>query len=154
MTKNKVWIILGLLVGIIIVVYSLNFYFVSHLAANEHDGHGRYSSKSGYLHQLKKRVRGLKPNYLNRNPQYYKIRNRVWRNFEPRPYDNVTNVWDIAYWVSVVCMTGASCQLIWFSKLVEDGILITVFPFSFAFLGSGRMTMKFFPISIPQWVNC
>lgn len=100
MTKNKVWIILGLLVGIIIVVYSLNFYFVSHLAANEHDGYGRHSSKSGYMHQVKKRVRGLKPIYLNRNPQYYKIRNRVWRNFEPRPYDNVTNVWDIAYWVS------------------------------------------------------
>lgn len=101
MTKNKVWIILGLLVAIIIVVYSLNFYFVSHLTANEHDasGYGRHSSKSSYLHHVKKRVRALKPIYLNRNPQYYKIRNKVVRNFEPKPYDNVTNVWDIAYWV-------------------------------------------------------
>lgn len=103
MTKQKVWIILGLLAVVIIVVYSLNFYFMSHLNANEHDGSGysRISSKSGYLHQLKKKVRSLKPIYLNRNPQYYRIRNKVWRNFEPKPYDNVTNVWDIAYWVNI-----------------------------------------------------
>lgn len=58
------------------------------------------STKSGYFHQLKKRVRALKPIYLNRNPQYYRIRNQVWRNFEEKPYDNATTVWDITFWVS------------------------------------------------------
>lgn len=104
MTKQKVWVILGLFAALILLVFSLNFYFVSYLNANQSGiGDTAYgkatSTKSGYLHQLKKRVRALKPNYLNRNPQYYRIRNKVWRNFEPQPYDNVTTIWDISYWV-------------------------------------------------------
>lgn len=103
MTKQKVWIILGLLAALILIVYSLNFYFVSHLNTNQvgDTSYGKATStKSGYFHQLKKRVRALKPNYINRNPQYYRIRNKVWRNFEPKTYDNVSLIWDISYWVS------------------------------------------------------
>lgn len=105
MTKQKLWIILGLLAVLILIVFSLNFYFVSYLNANQSgpgEGHGKMAStKTGYLHQLKKRVRSLKPIYLNRNPQYYRIRNKVWQNFEPKAYDNVSLIWDISYWVSV-----------------------------------------------------
>lgn len=102
---QQVWIVLGLLAALILIVYSMNFYFVSYLNANQNvagdASHGKSAStKSGYLHQLKKRVRSLKPIYLNRNPQYYRIRNKVWRNFEPKPYENVSNVWDqVSYWV-------------------------------------------------------
>ncbi|XP_031617546.1 glycosaminoglycan xylosylkinase homolog [Contarinia nasturtii] len=102
MTKQKLWIILGLLAALILIVFSLNFYFVSHLNANQNgggEGHGKMAStKAGYLHQLKKRVRSLKPIYLNRNPQYYRIRNKVWRNFETKTYENVSLIWDISYW--------------------------------------------------------
>lgn len=108
MTKQIVWIILGLLAALILIVYSLNFYFVSHLNANHNGGgdtsHAKAAStKSTYFHQLKKRVRLLKPIYLNRNPQYYRIRNKVSRNFEPKTYENVSMVWDISYWVSFFC---------------------------------------------------
>lgn len=102
MTKQKVWIVLGVLAALIVIVYSLNFYFMSHLNASQNGGIGdtkAATSKSSYLHQLKKRVRALKPIYLNRNPQYYRIRNKVWRNFEEKPYENVTTVWDISFWV-------------------------------------------------------
>lgn len=106
MTNQKLWIVLGLLAALILIVYSMNFYFVSYLNADQNgvddtSHHGKAAStKTGYLHQLKKRVRALKPIYLNRNPQYYRIRNKVWRNFEPKPYENVSTVWDMAYWVS------------------------------------------------------
>lgn len=105
MTKQKVWIILGLLATLILIVFSLNFYFVSYLNTNQNGiGDTSYgksaSTKAGYFHQLKKRVRALKPIYLNRNPQYYRIRNKVWRNFEPKVYENVSLIWDISYWVS------------------------------------------------------
>lgn len=106
MTKQKLWIVLGLLAALILIVFSLNFYFVSYLNANQNAGDSGYgkgtSTKSGYFHQLKKRVRALKPVYLNRNPQYYRIRNKVWRNFEAKPYDNVTTIWDISFWVSFI----------------------------------------------------
>lgn len=106
MTQQKLWIVLGLLAALIVIVFSLNFYFMSHLNATQTVGIGDGSygkiatSKSAYLHQLKKRVRTLKPIYLNRNPQYYRIRNKVWRNFEEKPYENVSTVWDISYWVN------------------------------------------------------
>lgn len=119
MTKQKVWIILGLLAALVLLVFSLNFYFVSYLNANQSGIDTAYgkamSTKSGYFHQLKKRVRALKPIYLNRNPQYYRIRNKVWRNFEPQPYDNVTTIWDISYWV---CNTIILLTLIEKIKLI------------------------------------
>lgn len=103
MTKSKSCII-GLLVALIIVIFVLNFYFVSYLNdGTGRDGslsHSRLNTKAGLLSQVRKRVKQLKPVYLNRNPRYYSIRNKVWRNFEPKPYENVSTVWDIAFWVS------------------------------------------------------
>lgn len=104
MTQQKTWIVLGLLMSLILIVYSMNFYFVAYLNANQNGvgdvNHSKTaSSKSGYIHQLKKRARAVKPMYLNKNPQYYRIFNKVWRNFEPKPYDNVSTVWEISYWV-------------------------------------------------------
>lgn len=109
MTKQKVWIILGLFSALILLVFSLNFYFLSHLNSNQLGAGGNdpnslrhVTSKSGYFHLVKKKVRNLKPIYLNKNPKYYSIRNKVWRNFEPKAYDNVTLIWDISYWVGLI----------------------------------------------------
>lgn len=103
---QKVWIVIGLLAALILIVYSMNFYFVSFLNANQNEvgdtSYGTATTKAAYFHQLKKRVRALKPIYLNRNPQYYRIRNKVWRNFEPKPYENVSTVWDLSYWVRML----------------------------------------------------
>lgn len=112
MTKSKLCIVLGVLAALILLVFTLNFYFLSHLSADQNGGsggkavdgtgHGRQpTSKSGYLHQVRKKVKLLKPNYLNRNPRFYAVRNHIWRNLEPKPYENVSIVWDISYWVSV-----------------------------------------------------
>lgn len=106
MTKQKLWIIFGILAVLILTVFSLNFYFISYLNVSQNSGIGDGSyakiatKKFGYMHQLQKRVRTLKPIYLNQNPQYYRIRNKVSRNFEERPYENVSTVWDISFWVS------------------------------------------------------
>lgn len=129
MTKQKLWIVLGLLAALILTVFSLNFYFMSHLNANQDIGigdgsYGSYgkiaTTKSAYMHQLKKRVRALKPIYLNRNPQYYRIRNKVWRNFEEKPYENVSMVWDISYWVN-------SCEIILIILEFDKILKITIF---------------------------
>lgn len=103
MLIQHVWIVLGLLAALILVVFSLNFYFMLRLNADVavDTSHGKLTPRqSGYFHQLKKRVRTLKPIYLNRNPQYYRMRNKLWRNFEEKPYENATTVWDITFWVS------------------------------------------------------
>lgn len=116
MTKSKLCIVLGVLAALISLVFTLNFYFLTHLSADQNgggggnaidgssSGHGRQSSsKSSYMHQVRKKVKLLKPNYLNRNPRFYGVRNHIWRNFEPKPYENVSSVWDISYWVSELC---------------------------------------------------
>lgn len=93
----------------ILLVFTLNFYFLSHLSADQSGGSGGNAidgssgrqSKSSYMHQVRKKVKLLKPNYLNRNPRFYGVRNQIWRNFELKPYENVSAIWDITYWVSV-----------------------------------------------------
>lgn len=122
MTKSKLCVVLGVLAAVIVLVFTLNFYFLSHLSAEQNgggngiegggSGHGRQpTSKSGYMHQVRKKVKLLKPNYLNRNPRFYGVRNHIWRNFEPKPYENVSAVWDIAYWVRVTCCVHSE---LWF----------------------------------------
>lgn len=129
MTKSKLWIVIGVLIGLVVVVYAINFYFLSHLSgdANAVDGeigsHGRHS-KSSYAQQVRKRVKLLKPNYLNRNPRFYGIRNKIWRNFEPQTYENVTNVWDIAYWVN---------GNLWIFRFMSFESVFQFIPFLFSF---------------------
>lgn len=126
MTKSKLCIVLGVLAALISLVFTLNFYFLSHLSADQNggaggnaidgssSGHGR-QSKSSYMHQVRKKLKTLKPNYLNRNPRFYGVRNHIWRNFEPKPYENVSSVWDISYWVSELCL----CVCVWYFFLVS-----------------------------------
>lgn len=111
MTKRKLCIVVGLLAALFLLIISLNFYFLTHLSGEQNsagsgsggDGsvaaHGRSSSRSSYFHQVRKRVKSLKPVYLNRNPKFYGIRNKIWRNFQPATYENVSLIWDITYWV-------------------------------------------------------
>lgn len=111
MTKRKLCIVVGLLAAIFLLIISLNFYFLTHLSTEQNgvggagaDGmtHGRSSSRSSYFHQVRKRVKSLKPVYLNRNPKFYGIRNKIWRNFQPTTYENVSLIWDITYWVCYI----------------------------------------------------
>lgn len=110
MTKSKLCIVLSLLVALILFIFTLNFYFLSHLNDNQNGGagrdgislHSRPNSKASLLNQVRRKVKQLKPVYLNRNPRYYSIRNKVWRNFEPKTYDNATIIWDISFWVCIM----------------------------------------------------
>lgn len=110
MTKRKICVVFGLLIGLIVLIFSLNFYFLSHLNDGQsgvgRDGSlsGRFGSKASVLGAVRRKVKQLKPVYLNRNPRYYSIRNKVWRNFEPKPYENASLIWDISYWVSWICV--------------------------------------------------
>lgn len=111
MTKRKLCIVVGSLAAIFLLIVLLNFYFLTHLSGEQSlsaggvvgdvgISHGRASSRSGYFHLVRKRVKSLKPMYLNRNPKFYSTRNKIWRNFLPAPYENVSLIWDITYWVS------------------------------------------------------
>lgn len=110
MTNTKLCILIGLLIALIILVFTANIFFLSNLSADQSGASGASSntlggrnafSKSHIAHQIRKKVKELKPVYLNKNPHYYGVRNQVWKNFRSSSYENVTTVWDISYWVSV-----------------------------------------------------
>lgn len=146
MTKSKLCIVLGLLVALILLIFTLNFYFLSHLNDSQNGGtgrdgtslHSRPNSKTSLLNQVRRKVKQLKPVYLNRNPRYYSIRNKVWRNFEPKPYDNATIIWDISFWV---------CIKFIFQIKKDQKLKLQISNFS------GQTTTKFIQPSIQQWAN-
>lgn len=147
MTKSKSCIIVSLLVALIII-FILNFYFVSYLNDGQ-NGAGRdgtslhkLHSKASLLSQVRKKVKQLKPVYVNRNPRYYSIRNKVWRNFDPKPYDNVSTIWDIAYWVNIINLFSHKIEL----NSINAPLFLQFF--------SGQTTMKFIRPSIQRWANC
>lgn len=59
------------------------------------------SHKSSYIeNKIRKLANSLKPVYINRNPRFYSIRNKLLKNFHPSIYENASIVWDIVHWVS------------------------------------------------------
>lgn len=109
MTNTKICILFGLLIALIIIVFTANIFFLSNLSDEQANSSGGSTnslnrnafSKSQFNHQLRRKLKELKPIYLNKNPRYYVVRNQVWKNFRSNTYDNLTTVWDISYWVSV-----------------------------------------------------
>lgn len=108
MTNTKICILIGLLIALIILIFTANILFLSNLSSDQTNPLGTSSnafnrnvqSKSYFGHQIRRKLKELKPIYLNKNPRYYGVRNQIWKNFRPNSYDNVTTVWDISYWVS------------------------------------------------------
>lgn len=111
MTK-QICLIFVLLIILFLLIFSLNFYFLNRL--NNDQLNVKDSVKSGkpaYVEGLIRRsVKSLKPVYLNKNPRFYTIRNKLLKNVNPAPYDNVSVIWDIVHWVSILSILKTMSQ--------------------------------------------
>lgn len=96
MTKHQICIIFVLLLLLFLLIFSLNFYFLTRLNEQIIDS---ATNNKDIEHRIKKNVKHLNPIYINRNPRYFLVRNQLIRNFKPSEYNNVSTVWDIAKWV-------------------------------------------------------
>lgn len=101
MTK-QICLIFVLLIILFLLIFSLNFYFLNRLNNDQLVVNDALKTgKPAYVEGVIRRsVNNLKPVYLNKNPRFYAIRNKLLKNLKPAHYDNVTIVWDIANWVS------------------------------------------------------
>lgn len=103
MTRRQICVIFILLVLLFVLIFALNFYFLTRL--NEQIADEMYDGAKGNRireHEIRKRQKSLKPVYLNKNPRFYVVRNQELRNLRPAPYTNVSTIWDIVKWVSIV----------------------------------------------------
>lgn len=99
MTK-QICLIFVLLIILFLLIFSLNFYFLNRLNNDQLNGKDpQQNDKPTYVQNLIRRsVNSLKPVYLNKNPRFYTIRNKLLKHLSPAHYDNVTVVWDIVHW--------------------------------------------------------
>lgn len=86
---------------------------------------------------IRRSVKNLKPVYLNKNPRFYTIRNKLLNNLKPALYDNVTVIWDMVHWVSNSRITQ--------SEPMSGNIFLKKF--------SGQTKTTFIRQVIPQWDN-
>lgn len=102
MTK-QICLIFVLLIILFLLIFSLNFYFLNRLNNDQINVKDSLkSSKPTHIEGwIRRSVKNLKPVYLNKNPRFYTIRNKLLKNVKPTLYDNATVVWDIIHWVSI-----------------------------------------------------
>lgn len=104
MTKIKICFIVILLILLFLIIFSINFYFLSRLNNEINLKKELYVNNDivvNFNEYINNKVSKLKPIYVNRNPRYYPLRGKLIKNFTPNSnYDNVTDVWHTANLVS------------------------------------------------------
>ncbi|GAB0093102.1 Glycosaminoglycan xylosylkinase homolog [Sergentomyia squamirostris] len=101
MIRRRVFCIVILLLGLFLLIFSLNFYFLSRL--NEQIIQRDAAAKQKKVFQIEdlrmkilKNVDDLEEEYRGKNPKYLSIRKELMKNLRPHSYGNITHVWNTA----------------------------------------------------------
>lgn len=100
MTKQQICIVFVLLVVLFALIYSLNFYFLTQLNDELLLARERDRTPQKLEQQIRRATRNLKPQYVNKNPRFYTVRNKLLHNLSPMRYENASILWDISHYVS------------------------------------------------------
>lgn len=101
MPSKLVTTIIVVCVALAAVVYAVNVYFLNRLDASTA---GQFATAQKLEYHIRRTMRHLHPSYLNRNPRFFGVRNKLLRNLQSSNYENASTVWEISHWVS-----GLSC---------------------------------------------
>lgn len=99
MTRPQLCTIFGLLLLLILLIFSLNFYFLNRLNDQMLKDRETNVKVESHIHKYAKHP---KPTYANGNPRFYAIRNKMLRNMQLANYENVSVLWEFSHWVSVL----------------------------------------------------
>uniref|UniRef100_A0A6B2E6J5 Putative conserved secreted protein n=1 Tax=Phlebotomus kandelakii TaxID=1109342 RepID=A0A6B2E6J5_9DIPT len=99
MIKKRICLISGLLVSLFLLIFSLNFYFLSRL--NEQIGKDaatlqKVPKNRDFKEKIVENVDYLEEQYRSRNPKYLAIRKELLKNLRPNTYGNISSIWSSA----------------------------------------------------------
>lgn len=96
MPSKLVTTILVVCVVLVAAIYTVNVYFLNRLDASQS---GSFATAQKLEYHIRRTTRHLKPNYLNRNPRFFGVRNKLLRNLQSSNYENASTLWEISHWV-------------------------------------------------------
>lgn len=97
MPSKLVSTILVVCVVLAAAVYTVNVYFLNRLDASTS---GNFATAQKLEYHIRRTTRHLRPNYLNRNPRFFGVRNKLLRNLQASNYENASTLWEISHWVN------------------------------------------------------
>ncbi|XP_059609918.1 glycosaminoglycan xylosylkinase homolog [Phlebotomus argentipes] len=105
MIRKRICLIAGLLVSLFLLIFSLNFYFLSRLneqIAKKDLAKQQKVPKSGdFEAKIVENADNLEDQYRTRSPKYLAIRKELLKNLRPSNYVNISSVWNAAKeWVA------------------------------------------------------
>lgn len=121
MPKLKQWfLIFIILLVLFVVIFSLDFYFLSRLSAQEkriiqikqvnkyNDVKFSFSLNNShvnvsFLFNISRKIENLPPVFVNQNPHFLSITDRLFKNFIPTEYEDIEEIWQKANSVSINC---------------------------------------------------
>uniref|UniRef100_A0A1B0CAH6 Uncharacterized protein n=2 Tax=Lutzomyia longipalpis TaxID=7200 RepID=A0A1B0CAH6_LUTLO len=99
MIRKRFCVIAGLLLGLFLLIFSLNFYFLSRLHEQiRKDTKPRKVApkRLNFEEEIRRNVVNLGEDYNTRNPKFLAIRKELLKNLRPTSYGNISSVWNTA----------------------------------------------------------
>lgn len=151
--KVKTWIcVVCILCTLFILIFSLDFYFLSFLSAHEkkilkikefnkysyfnHD-HVNLHSNISLLFNISRKVDQINPSFINQNPRHFNIRKKLVKSFKPVAYERIEHVWQVANSVKI-------CFLLHENKFVIQNL----------FYSGPSITKFILKMLMIQWDKC
>lgn len=111
-TIRKWYFVIGVLFLLFLLIFAIDFYFLSRLSAQEQRIHfikqvnqvtivDLSSNLSVLILNVSKKIDQLSPVVLNPNPKSNEIRKNLIKSFRPKKYKDVESVWSTANSVSM-----------------------------------------------------
>lgn len=88
-------------VALAATVFVVNVYFLNRLGDQTSIGAAYATAQKLEIH-IRRTAKHLKPNYVNRNPRFFGVRNKLLKNLKQASYENASLLWEISQWVSFV----------------------------------------------------
>ncbi|XP_055699181.1 glycosaminoglycan xylosylkinase homolog [Phlebotomus papatasi] len=100
MIRKRICLIIGLLLSLFLLIFSLNFYFLSRLNEQIKQKDATKPKKVTKIEdvhsKIVRNVDQLDDRYRSRNPKFLSVRKQLLKNLRPSSYGNISYVWNSA----------------------------------------------------------
>lgn len=103
MTRKFLTLILILLFSVFLLIFFLNFYFLTYLNESKIKITNEVKTISIDV-IIRQKTKKLKNSFLNKNPKFWNLKPKILKNFRIKNYSNISAVWTKARQVNLLIL--------------------------------------------------